>query len=69
MAGAVAGIEQIFGQPPALTRLGQDAQALGEEQAFLSAMGDSITISAEGDGAETAVTTLCELVEAKFGED
>jgi len=34
-----------------------------------AAMGDSITISAEGDGAETAVATLCELVEAKFGED
>ncbi len=34
-----------------------------------AAMGDSIVISAEGDGAETAVATLCELVEAKFGED
>ena len=34
-----------------------------------AAMGDTITISAEGDGAETAVATLAELVEAKFGED
>jgi phosphocarrier protein HPr len=34
-----------------------------------AAMGDTIIISAEGDGAETAVATLCELVEAKFGED
>ena len=34
-----------------------------------AAMGDTITISAEGDGAESAVTTLVELVEAKFGED
>ena len=34
-----------------------------------AAMGDTITISAEGDGAEGAVTALCELVEAKFGED
>jgi phosphocarrier protein HPr len=34
-----------------------------------AAMGDTITISAEGDGAETAVTALAELVEAKFGED
>ncbi len=34
-----------------------------------AAMGDTITISAEGDGSETAVTTLAELVEAKFGED
>jgi len=34
-----------------------------------AAMGDTITISAEGDGAETAVSTLAGLVEAKFGED
>ena len=34
-----------------------------------AAKGDSITISAEGDGAEGAVGALCELVEAKFGED
>jgi phosphocarrier protein len=34
-----------------------------------AAMGDSITISAEGDGAEQAVAALAELVEAKFGED
>ena len=34
-----------------------------------AAMGDTITISAEGDGAESAVATLAELVEAKFGED
>ncbi|MCP3733591.1 HPr family phosphocarrier protein [Sphingomonas sp. RP10(2022)] len=34
-----------------------------------AAKGDSITISAVGDGAEAAVATLCELVEAKFGED
>lgn len=34
-----------------------------------AAMGDTITISAVGDGAESAVATLCELVEAKFGED
>jgi phosphocarrier protein len=34
-----------------------------------AAMGDSITISAEGDGAETAVAALVDLVEAKFGED
>jgi phosphocarrier protein len=34
-----------------------------------AAMGDSITISADGDGAEAAVGALCELVEAKFGED
>ncbi|MBN8814819.1 MAG: HPr family phosphocarrier protein [Sphingomonas sp.] len=34
-----------------------------------AAMGDTITISAEGEGAESAVGALCELVEAKFGED
>jgi phosphocarrier protein len=34
-----------------------------------AAMGDTITISADGDGAEAAVTALAELVEAKFGED
>lgn len=34
-----------------------------------AAMGDKITISASGDGAEAAVATLAELVEAKFGED
>ncbi|WP_242095645.1 HPr family phosphocarrier protein [Sphingomonas sp. CROZ-RG-20F-R02-07] len=34
-----------------------------------AAMGDTITISANGDGAEGAVTALCDLVEAKFGED
>jgi len=34
-----------------------------------AAMGDRITISADGDGAEEAVTALSELVEGKFGED
>jgi phosphocarrier protein len=34
-----------------------------------AAMGDTITISAEGDEAEAAVAALTELVEAKFGED
>ncbi len=34
-----------------------------------AAMGDSITISAEGDGAEQAVAVLAGLVEAKFGEE
>jgi phosphocarrier protein len=34
-----------------------------------AAMGDEITISAGGDGAEQAVAALCDLVEAKFGED
>ncbi len=34
-----------------------------------AAMGDSITISAEGEGAEAAVAALAELVENKFGEE
>ncbi len=34
-----------------------------------AAMGDSITITATGDGAEESVGRLVELVEAKFGED
>ncbi|MEG3175238.1 HPr family phosphocarrier protein [Sphingomonas sp. RB3P16] len=34
-----------------------------------AAKGDTIIISAEGDHAEVAVGALCDLVEAKFGED
>jgi phosphocarrier protein len=34
-----------------------------------AAMGDTITISATGFGAEQAVEKLAELVEAKFHED
>jgi phosphocarrier protein HPr len=34
-----------------------------------AAFGDSITIRAEGDGAEEAVSALVELVESRFGEE
>jgi phosphocarrier protein HPr len=34
-----------------------------------AAMGDQITISAQGEGAEEAVAALAELVETKFGEE
>lgn len=34
-----------------------------------AAKGDSVTISATGDGAEDAVATLAALVEAKFDEE
>lgn len=34
-----------------------------------AAKGDTITISAEGDGAESAVQALVALVEGRFGED
>jgi phosphocarrier protein HPr len=34
-----------------------------------AAMGDSITIRAEGEGSEEAVAALAQLVEERFGED
>ena len=34
-----------------------------------AAMGDSITITAAGEGAEQAVEVLAELVESRFGEE
>ena len=34
-----------------------------------AAMGDSITIHAEGEGADEAVAALSQLVEDRFGED
>ena len=34
-----------------------------------AAMGDHVTISTAGDGAEEALTLLVELVENKFGEE
>jgi phosphocarrier protein HPr len=34
-----------------------------------AAIGDSITITATGDGADAALATLVELVENKFGEE
>ncbi|HWI85322.1 MAG TPA: HPr family phosphocarrier protein [Sphingomonas sp.] len=34
-----------------------------------AAMGDSVKISAQGDGADVAVGALCDLVENKFGEE
>jgi phosphocarrier protein HPr len=34
-----------------------------------AAMGDHVTIRADGEGAEASVTALADLIEAKFGED
>lgn len=34
-----------------------------------AAIGDTVVISAEGDGAASAVDAMCALVEAKFGEE
>jgi phosphocarrier protein HPr len=34
-----------------------------------AAMGDTVTISASGEGAAAALNALCGLVESKFGEE
>jgi len=34
-----------------------------------AAMGDSVTISAQGDGAHETLAKLVQLIETKFGED
>jgi phosphocarrier protein len=34
-----------------------------------AAMGDNVIISAQGDGAESTLQVLCDLVESKFGEE
>jgi phosphocarrier protein HPr len=34
-----------------------------------AAKGDTVTISATGDGADRALEALCDLVEGKFGEE
>jgi len=34
-----------------------------------AAMGDNVIISAQGDGADDAVSALCALIENKFGEE
>jgi phosphocarrier protein len=34
-----------------------------------AAMGDTVTIRVEGDGADAALTKLVELVEERFGEE
>ena len=60
-------------QPVPLTVEKDGAQVTGTSIMGLmmlgAAMGDMITISAEGEGAEAAVEELAALVEARFGED
>ena len=34
-----------------------------------AAMGDSITVHCEGDGAEAALAQLTDMIESKFGEE
>ncbi|MBT2189318.1 HPr family phosphocarrier protein [Sphingobium nicotianae] len=52
---------------------GQDTEVVGTSIMGLmmlgAAMGDDITISATGDGAESALNAMTELVEDRFGEE
>ena len=70
---SMAFVTLATGQPVELTVEKDGASASGTSILDLmmlgAAKGDTITISAEGDGAEQAVAAICELVEAKFGED
>ena len=80
-ARASAKFVQLAGQQPCevqVTRAGADGVAGGDTVTGTSimglmmlgaAMGDSIVIAAEGDGAEQAVDAMSALVEGKFGED
>jgi phosphocarrier protein HPr len=70
---SMAFVTLATGQPVELTVEKDGASASGTSILDLmmlgAAKGDSITISAEGDGAEAAVQALAELVEARFGEE
>lgn len=80
-ARASAKFVQLAGQQPCevrVTRAGSDGVAGGDTVTGTSimglmmlgaAMGDSIVISAEGEGAQEAVDAMSALVEGKFGED
>ncbi len=60
-----------FGASVEVVKDGQAVSALSIMGLMMlgAAMGDRITISAAGDGAEAAVGALSALVEAKFGEE
>ena len=80
-ARASAKFVQLAGQQPCevhVTRAGADGNAGGETVTGTSimglmmlgaAMGDSIVITADGDGAQGSVDAMAELVEGKFGEE
>ena len=75
-ARASAKFVQLAGQQPCevrVTREGGGETVTGTSIMGLmmlgAAMGDSVIIAAEGDGAEAAVDAMAALVEAKFGED
>ncbi len=54
-------------------KVGHDQEVVGTSIMGLmmlgAAMGDDITISATGDGAENALSAMTELVEDRFGEE
>ena len=54
-------------------KVGHDQEVVGTSIMGLmmlgAAMGDDITISAAGDGAEGALSAMTELVEDRFGEE
>jgi phosphocarrier protein HPr len=70
---SMAFVTLATGQPVELTVEKDGASASGTSILDLmmlgAAKGDTITISAEGDGAHEAVQALAELVEARFGEE
>ena len=70
---SMAFVTLATGQPVELTVEKDGASASGTSILDLmmlgAAKGDTITISAEGDGAEDAVQAMVELVEARFGEE
>ncbi|AQR72948.1 HPr family phosphocarrier protein [Sphingomonas sp. LM7] len=70
---SMAFVTLATGQPVELTVEKDGASASGTSILDLmmlgAAKGDSITISAEGEGADAAVQALAELVEARFGEE
>ncbi|PZQ59005.1 MAG: HPr family phosphocarrier protein [Sphingomonas taxi] len=61
------------GQPIGVKVAKGDSEVIGTSIMGLmmlgAAKGDHITITAEGDGADDVVATMCALVEGKFGED
>jgi phosphocarrier protein HPr len=70
---SMAFVTLATGHPVELTVEKDGASASGTSILDLmmlgAAKGDTITISAEGDGAHDAVQALAELVEARFGEE
>ena len=77
-ARASAKFVTLAAQQPCEVRVVKDGKDAGESVTGTSimglmmlgaAMGDTVTISAEGDDADTVVDAMVALVEGKFGED